>query len=282
MDNHDVINEFLEEARPGRPTTVELAHGLVAGHGAGPRESVVITLQKDIDEPVRAESPAPSHVFSSLTGFAEYLNAYGSDDLLVMVDPETGRMDGVLDETAEDGLTMVSFRPTPHPLLSPWSDLIDGQETIQIKEFCRFIAANKSVIRQPKASDLAMVFKQIRLSKNVTVHEGRGAESINGVIVEMKVQGGQMGQVPINLPETITIQCPLFADETEAMEIQVDLSLDVGSDDRVRVQMTSNDLTVKRLRSVRDLRDVLAGQIKSRAIVSLGRVQREPWKYLNR
>ncbi len=274
MDStHDVINEFIDKVSPGKPTTVELATKLTTGT-TGPREALTVTLRKPIEMPVRAESPARSHTFNSVQGFVEYLQRYGSgQDVLVLADPDTGAMTAVLNEKAMQGFETVRFMPKIDPLYKPWHEKLN--DVTKIKDFARFIQSHKTVIEGDKAQ-LCALFQQIRLSKNVTMQQGIGARSTNGVMVAMTLQG-QVKDVPMDLPESLTILCPMFVD-TQETAITMDLLVEVSHDD-VYIRMSSSDAEVQKVALIQQMLTEVKSELTA-ATISMGTVEHEEWDYV--
>ncbi len=270
---NDALNEFLEQATAGRASTIELATKLMTGTN-GPRETLVVTMKRPVETPIRMESPARAHVFNVPQGFAEYLQRYGSAHVVVLADPETGRMAAVLDEEADSGLEIIWFEPKLHPLYKPWHQLI-GTST-PIKEFAQFIQAHKDQVVGDRQI-MCQVFQQIRLSKAITVQQGTGAKSINGVVCEMSL-AGTVKNVPADLPELIVIQCPMFV-ETPELEIGLDLAVEVTSHDEIRVRVTSSDAEVQRIKCISDMLAKVQAALPE-ATVSLGTLSYKDWPYV--
>jgi hypothetical protein len=265
----DAINGFLEQTSGGAySNSVDVAKQVLGG-----KENVVVTFKKDVVVPIRMESPAKAHTFWSVDRFIEYLQKYASENLVLLADPMTGEMDAVLDERAAKGFEVVSFQPLYHPLFKPWADWI-GQEAGDIKRFAKFILAQRHVIVGPEPTQLAMALSQIRVSKKVEAAMGFGAESTNGVMVETKIKG-QVQNAVIDLPETITIECPIY---TESGPARMDVSLILEDDDGVTVQLISSDVEREKIAATQAMLNKVATTLD--AVVSLGRVEHNEWSYI--
>jgi hypothetical protein len=274
MDNieakQDALNGFLERCEEGRPTTIELARNLTDG-----KEHVNITLRQTTEKPVRMESPAKAHAFWSIEGFVAYLEKYAAaSNLVVLGDPNTGQIQAVLDERKGDGFEVVIFEPLMHPFWKPWQESLGKK--IEIREFAKFIVEQKHIIVNPDARQLAAIFKQVRLSKNVTIDNGIGDGAINGVVVESKI-AGQHPSMPLSLPEQIVIHCPMFM-EQEAMDITIDLILD-GTGNSVVVEPKSSDAEAKRIEAIEAMLHQVHETL-TEATATLGKVKHESWKYV--
>jgi hypothetical protein len=272
-EGKDLVNGHLEQVQPGVPTTVEIVKKLAE---AGKAEKIHVTLSRQIEEPQRAESPSRAHRFFSLGGFSAYLSKYGSQAMTVLADPDTGDMAAVLDEQTDDGYEVVTFSPRLHPLYAPWK--CSYGQTVQIKYLARFIIANRSVVVTPAPDRLANLFKQVQVSKRVTLNEGTGADAVNGVMCQTKIQGREANQLT-PLPETIRIECPMFVD-SEPQEIQIDLLLEVADDETVCATLVSADADVKRVLAIQNMLERLRRELSGLAIVSLGRLNYRDWNYL--
>lgn len=266
----DGINGFLEQVARTHNNTVEVAKRLL-----GDKEHVEVTFKQEVVQPIRAESPPRAHVFWSVHGFVEYLQKYATDDLVVLANPMDGTIEAVLNEAALTGFEVVSFEPLYHPLFKPWSDWIGG-EPRDIKAFGKFVLGQRHVIMDPDPRMLAMILSQIRVSKKVEAAVGFGAESTNGVMIETKIKG-QVQNTVVDLPETISIECPVFMDcEPARMEV----SLVVEDAGGVLVQLISSDVEREKVMATRRAMDKVSETLA--AVVSLGSVEHAQWSYVGR
>ena len=121
-----------------------------------------------------------------------------------------------------------------------------------------------------------MMLSQIRVSKKVEAATGFGAESTNGVMIETKIKG-QVQSTVVDLPETISIECPVFMDcEPARMEV----SLVVEDAGGVMVQLISSDVEREKVAATQRMLDKVAGTLA--AVVGLGKVEHGRWSYVGR
>jgi hypothetical protein len=268
----DLVNAHLETVRGGAPTTVELVKKLT---DAGKAEKINVTFTRQVNEPQRAESPARAHRFFALSGFGEYLNKYGGGAMVVLADADSGDIAAVLEEDTTYGFEVVTFSPRLHPLYAPWQRSYGV--SVRAKDLAQFLIANRCVVTSPSPDRLVALFKQVQVSKSIRMLEGTGKEAINGVMCATKIQGRE-DNVVTPLPETITIECPMFVD-SEPQKIQIDLLLEVHDDDHVYTTLVSADANVKRVQAIESMLDRLRATLPS-ATVSLGRLAYQDWNYL--
>jgi hypothetical protein len=267
----DAVNGFLEQLSRTHNNSVEVAKRVLDG-----KENMIVTFKQDVAVPLRMESPARAHKFWSVDGFIEYLEKYATEDLVVLANPMDGGMEAVLDERATKGFEVVSFEPLYHPLFKPWAGRI-GTRPGHIRDFAKFILEQRHVIASPDARQLAMTLSQIRVSKKVETAMGFGAQSTNGVMVETKIKG-QAQNVEVDLPETITIECPVYMDCRMArMDVSLILEDDEGG---VTVQLISSDVEREKIEATRAMLDKVTSTLG--AVVSLGRVDYSEWSYIGK
>lgn len=269
MAEKDLVNGFLDRVNSMQDRSVDVVKGIIEG-----KEHVTVTFQKNVMEPEREESPRRAHVFSVPDGFCAYLQKYGSDDIVVLANAETGVAQAVLDETSAVGFETITFEPKVHPLWAPWKGLIGSK--VRVKDFARFVAGQGHVITIPSPKMLLMTLAQVRLSKNVTIESGFGQKALNGIMVESVIKGNSVTN-PIELPDQIVVHCPMFYG-TEAVDIAVDLLVDACGDE-VLVNITSADAEVKRIEQIEGMLGKVADGLPN-ATVSLGMVHTVPWAYL--
>jgi len=238
----DVINEHLESAVERMPTTIEVVKKLAEGSKA---ERISVTLARQIEPRQRLESPARDHTFYSLEGFAQYLNGCASSNLVILADAETGRMTATLDEDQSEGFETITFEPRLHPLYAPWHQVY-GKPT-PIKELARFIMANRRTVAEPE--DLLHDLSQITVSRHVTINDGTGPHSLNGVMVETKIQKTERTELAVDLPDEIILEVPIFL-EGKPCSIDVDLMLEAQEDGTVYATLTSSDAEHKRILAI--------------------------------
>jgi hypothetical protein len=269
MEQYDAINEFLDRVDSRAARSVDVAKSLIEG-----KENVAVTFKKEIVRPVRAESPRRDHVFNVPEGFVAYLQKYGSPDVVVLADPQTGRARAVLNERAEGGMEVVRFDPMVHPFWVPWQEQMKVPQPV--KAFAKFVATQKHVIVSPEPKSLFVLLSQVRLAKNVTIEEGFGRKSVNGVMVESVVTGNP--KMSVDLPETIGVKCPMFWGQEE-MTIEVDVLVD-GSGDRVMISLSSADAEAKRIEQIEAMLGAMEADLPE-ATVTLGHLDYTDWRYVS-
>jgi hypothetical protein len=275
-ERQDAINEHLESAVERAPTTVEVIKKLTEG---GKAEKYTVTLVRQFEPPQRAETPARDHTFFSLNGLAEYLADSGTSNLLVLAEADSGEMTAVLDEDEPSGLEAIRFKPTLHPLYSPWAKAYN--KPMPIKEFARFVMANRRTVVEPDVESLLHSLTQITVSRKVTINDGVGPHTLNGVMVETKIQGNT-SEEPVDLPNNLVIEVPMFL-EGRTLSIDVDLMLETDEDGGVFATLLSSDAEHKRVLAIeamlKDLREKLTDKL-SEPVISLGKVHYADWKYV--
>lgn len=255
MAEKDLVNGFLDAVNSMQDRSVDVVKKII-----GVKDHVTVTFKKEIVEPKRAESPRRAHVFSVPDGFCAYLQRYGSGEILVLANAETGVAQAVLDETSTVGFETITFEPKVHPLWAPWKRLIYAE--VNVRKFAKFVAGQGHVIVSPSPKMLLMTLAQVRL--------------LNGIMVESVIKGNSVTN-PIELPDQIVVHCPMFYG-TEAVDIAIDLLVDTY-DDEVFVRLTSADAEVKRIEQIEGMLGKVADGLPN-ATVSLGMVHTVPWAYL--
>lgn len=229
--------------------------------------------------PMKAESPARSHVFHTAKSFADYLAKYGSDDTVVYADQTEEVIHAILDEKAGKGFELVTMQPQPHPLWTPWEQLIEGEESQEIKEFAGFINEHRRSIVNGR--NLALTLAQIKCAVEIEAQHGRGKTSLNGIMVKTKLMGVQNEQ-EVELPEEIVVEVPLYVG-TDKKAITLDLMIEGGTGGGVYARVTAGAAVEARVAAfdemVATIRKTLADQGKS-ATLTFGAPSHVDWKYL--
>ncbi|MBN1510567.1 MAG: DUF2303 family protein [Phycisphaerae bacterium] len=267
----DILNEHLEGAEPGVPTTIEVARKLLDDNK---RERVSVTLRRTIQTPIRAESPARAHRFASVEGFCQYLECYGSQDLVILANAETGEMAAVLDESRREGFEIVRFVPCMHPVYAPWQGIFGRPQAL--KEMARFVIAHRNVVRWPNVETLVGQLKQIQVSRQTTMHDGIGSEAVRGFTCVTRIQGKESNQVA-RLPERLGIECPLFV-SGGPLPIEIDVLYE-ADDDGVEVRMVSADADHQRVVAIELLVETVRQRLPQ-GVVSLGTLRYDDWQYV--
>jgi hypothetical protein len=267
-EQKDLINGFLDMASLVERRSVDVAQDLV-----GDKKDVKVTFQTKLTEPTRAESPRRCHVFNTVDGFADYLQRFGSHDIVILADPQTGYASACLDETATQGFEVVHFRPIVHPFWGPWLERLGEYD--DIRSFAEFVSCQRHVIVSPDPKALFMVLSQVRLCKRVTVESGIGAKSLNGIMVETEVSGNSV-KARVDLPDEIKLCTPIYWG-AEPSEIVVDMI--VRANDGVDVKLVSSDADRKRVEAIEGMMGSLVAKLPE-AVVTFGAVDHAPWKYI--
>jgi len=280
-DPHLTLDTILRRIEKGAETALDVAREAL-GEGPDAKEKVSIVLAnrklqpEDPRPPLRAESPPRAHVFNDVAGFVAYLEKFGTRGTVILADVAAQRIGAVLNETAGDGRELLSLAPVLHPLFAPWAAVID--DAIEIGKFALFLTKHRSAIVHGR--EIALLFSQVRIAKHITIHKGHGLKALNGVICQTEVQGAK-SDVPVELPESITLHVPIYAG-TEAQDIEVDLTL-LDSDESVAVALTSANLQEAATRTfeamLAAIRDCL-GKSDDPPALGLGRLGYGDWKYL--
>jgi len=216
------LGGFLRKVAEGKENALEIVKEVLEDG----KEKVTIALQNRVLQPEpplkpeRADSPKRAHEFHDVDGLISYLERYKTENTVVFGDANSGRISVVLDEEASLGFEVLYLSPALHPLFKPWASLI-AKGALDITEFAEFLLQNRRVIVEPNARELVLNFSQVRASIRTTVRKGRGTKAINGVMVESEIQGEGSSE-PIDLPETITIETPLYVN-TVPREMELDL-----------------------------------------------------------
>lgn len=229
--------------------------------------------------PPRQESSARQHVFFEAASFAAYLLRYGTAaDTTCYFDPQAEQAWAVLQERAHGGYEVLSFRPQVHPLWKPWSDLV-ARGRVTLEAFRDFVNQHRRAVRVPEGKALALMLAQIRAAVEVTIHDGRGRNALNGIVIRSNVQGTDTKEL-IDLPEEIVLEVPLYVGEP-VQRVEMDLVLDASSSGEVTVQIAAGGVQEARVfafdRMMGTVREALR-QIE--AVVAYGQPKHVAWAYL--
>ncbi|HPC97041.1 MAG TPA: hypothetical protein PLU87_19020 [Sedimentisphaerales bacterium] len=269
----DKINSFLQDVAETHNNTVEVAKRLLDG-----KENIVVTFQKPVQKPVRREPEARGHWFTELTGFIAYLKTYGDPHgLVVLANAHTGHMQAVLDELDTEGREIIDFAPMKHPLFAPWRNLLGTAKPIH--DIAKFILGNHSVVIDPDPKLLYLIFSQIKVNATVEAQQGAGKTKTNGLMVTQTIKG-KVNQEIVEIPETITIRCPLFVGDEGQQDITFDVCVDAKSpESQVCCTLTSPDVVIKTMVAVKAMFDKVKEALPN-ATVGYGTIQYHPWSYL--
>lgn len=272
-ESKDQINAYLEEFQPDSPRSIDVVKTLVDG-----KERIEVTFRQEFIEPTRAESPARCHRFFSLEAFITYLDSYAENPAgsLVLGDPHTGKIVAVLDEKATDGFEMITYEPVTYPLFVPWERQIGI--AMKIRDMADFIMANRGPVVKPEPMELPHLFNHVSISQNVELQTGVGARGINGVLVEYKAQGGKPEGRRVDLPEQLTLRCPIFID-SEPQQIVVDLRIQPAGEGAVKATLYCPALPEFKLKAVQGMLARIDEKVAA-ATVGLGEPRHTPWEYV--
>lgn len=251
----DVISEVDQEGKYVK----RLAFGSRKLQPEPPQEAAVATAK------------ARSHEFNDLDAFAEYLKREADGDgCVVLADVSRRQFLAVLDEHEPTDREIVSMAAVEHPLFTPWGQMLD--RAVPVLEFALFAMKNRRAVIEPEGRELALTFSQVKASKSITTQVGVGKKSINGMMVELEIAGEKKG-VPVELPEVIKVELPLFAG-TEPQVIEIDLLVTEGREGIV-VFATAADVEEQRILAFQQMVDRLKQE--TGMLVGLGRVQHREW-----
>lgn len=228
---------------------------------------------------IRLESPARQHFFYEAASFAAYLLRYGTKgDVVAYFDPSIEQAWAIMNERAEGGVETLTFKPQVHPLWAPWAELV-RRGRVPLQQFRDFVNMHRRAVHSPPGRALALMLAQIRAAIEVTIHDGRGRNALNGIVVKSNVQGVETKEV-IDIPEEISLEVPLYVGEP-AQKVDMDLVLDASPDGSVTVQIAAGGVQEARVfafdRMMTTVRESLR-QID--AVVAYGSPVHRPWNYL--
>jgi hypothetical protein len=270
----DMITKALSEASPKARSVVEMVQEILSDGG----KRIDVTFRRPVEIPTLAKTPRRSHVFESIHALCNYLEREAKVNAVALLDGSSGEACVVLDEGKADGVEQVYLKPVLHPLLTPWSAMVG--RVIGSQEFLRVVSDNRRTIQSPTAAELISMLRQLRIHSSKTVEVGEGSEAVNGVMVKTTIKG-VANETEVGLPQTLSVQCPLFID-AHAREISFDLFVleRKDEDDPIGIRVSSSDLAVQKLEEI----SLWSNQIKSAmpegAVVGFGKVQHREWEYV--
>lgn len=220
-----------------------------------------------------ARAKARAHQFHSAEEFAAYIKRESSveESAVVLGDVDSKMVVCVLSEDSPSDRESISFLAKQHPLFDEWEKLLARQEH-DVLDFAKFCQKNRRTIVKPDGRELAMLFSQVTMAKTITVNRGLGKKALNGFMVQTDIGGKKQDEV-VELPDSITIKCPLFIG-CEPIEIDIDLLVD-GSGDSVSVIATAPDLLAKRIEAFEQLIETIRDA--SGLLVGLGKIDHRNW-----
>jgi hypothetical protein len=192
--------------------------------------------------PERLESPPRAHIFYAVSGFIDYLRRYGSAATVVFADAAGANISAVLDETAEEGFEIVQLVPQYHPRWLPWARALD--RSMELDTFIDLLRNNRRAVVGGDTIDdpreLVLALSQISAATETTLHRGKGAKALNGLLIRTKIQG-QLHEEPIELPERLKLHTPVYVDEP-ARDIELDLVIEAANESTIVARFASADI----------------------------------------
>ena len=283
-EGKNVLSEFLREVKVGQENVLDVSRE-VLGEG---KDKITFAVQNRVLQPEpplppeRVESPPRQHVFHTAESAAAYLAAgYASEHTVALADAVAQRIGITLDERAIGGVEVCSVTPVLHPIFEPWAVLMK-QGPLDLREAVSFLQQHRREIIEPAGRELALDLGQIKASTEIEAHfgtPGKGRDAINGLMVTTRIKG-QDQTSPVDLPEFIIIECPLFVGSV-ARRIEIDLTMAATEAGAVVVMFTSTALTAAVMEEFNAMLDTLAAKLPEGGVAALGRVSYGAgWDYL--
>ncbi len=267
------VGDVLRRLVPGKETVFDVKE-MVDDDGAFQRVSIGIrNLEPIINQASVDRAKARNHVFHSVNAFTQYLMREGDESTLVLADVAASKITAVLSEDSEIDREQIHFLAMLHPLFIRWKALLG--RAIPVLEFALFVMKFRSAVLQPKGRELALLFTQIKASKNVTKRVGIGNKSLNGVTVELQI-GSEKNSVEVDLPETIRIATPIYLD-TDSIEIDLDI-LVTEQNDQLVVFLTAPAIEELMYKTFQSMVDTIGE--KTEFCVGLGQVSQRAWELI--
>jgi hypothetical protein len=266
------IEKLLNTISGNEITAINIAEKLDAQGRRG------ITFSKEQVAPLRMESPPKNHLFTEAESFCGYLTGLDVKDVVLFVDIDNIQARAVLNDKAQYGFEVITFRPAAHPMFKMLSPLIGT--TTHVTEFAELLLRNRKAfeIGEDNGRSLALAMQQITVSEKIEKKIGTGRDCINGVMCHTKVSAGQEGlPSPIEIPEVIRFKLPLYIN-TDPVEFDVDFTVIVKHGE-VYIQTDSAMLELKQY-EVFEAMIAPAGQIDGIHAV-YGRPAWGEWNYIN-
>lgn len=231
------------------------------------------TLQPEaVVEKAVARAKARDHVFNDIEAFGNYLSRETAEETaVVLADVNSRTITAVLDEATNTDRETITLKALEHPLFTPWGRLLNCP--IPVIDFSLFVMKHRRSVVEPDGRELAMVFQQVKMSKAIQIYKGVGKRSLNGVIVDIEIAGEKKG-VPVELPEMIAIEVPLFVG-TGKQRIELDVLVTDEKGDNVVVYLTAADVEQQRIVAFEEMVTRLKEQ--TGLLVGLGEIKHRDW-----
>lgn len=273
------VEDLIKQLQPEVSTSIRLVKEFDENIGQIAR-LVVEQRRLNPEEPrppVRSESKPIAHLFYDVSSFIAYLSKYGGSNTVVFANPDNGSMQAVMDEKAKSGFEIITCKPMLHPLWRPWEELVSNDKSVSLDEFVSFLLQHRRVVKNGR--ELALELGQITATTTVELHRGRGKSAVNGLIVKTKIQGQEATNL-VELPDSITLECPIFVN-TKVQVITIDLTIDVvESGQRVVVALSSGDLAAAKVSAIESMFAAMTALTEKGMTVSLGAPVYGQWEYL--
>jgi hypothetical protein len=273
------IERLIRKLDDGRETVFDMMDEIIQdddGEQVGVRKIMIGSRQLQpeqpqyMPEPPLARALARSHTFHDVHTFASYLEQNGDESTLVLADVKRRCVTAVLSENDQEDRELVTLVAVEHPLWTPWGELLDRD--IPVLEFALHCMRQRRAIVEPDARELALTFSQVKMSKAITVQSGTGAKSLNGVMVQVEIQGQKKDQL-VELPESIVVNLPLFVG-TEPQQITIDLLVTARGTDVV-VNAVAADVEAQRIAAFEQFVGIIREKVD--VTVGLGVVGQRAW-----
>lgn len=278
-DDDNTITTLIREANPGQETVFDLLDqgGESVRTIEVRRRDLAPELPQVVAEPNHKENPARRHSFHDVDAFCDYLKAEPKlTDVLILADVDARTLTAVLNETScETDREKLTLQAIEHPLFTPWKQLLKG--CTEVIDFSLFCMRNRRAIVEPNGRDVALVFQQVKMSKQVEVNAGVGTKAINGVMCQVSIAGEVKNEL-MELPETIAIEVPLFLG-TSPQRIEIDLTI-TGQSGGVFVFATASDVEAQQVAAFEEMVEKIKSADIPGATVGLGCVQHRDWDRL--
>lgn len=266
------VSELLRKVTEGNETILDV-------NAQGGLKVSQRKLQPEVpeymDEPPIARANARDHVFHDVDAFCEYLKVEGSkDSTLVLADAKSRTVTAILDENSETDREIIRLNAIEHPLFTPWGGMLD--RACPVLDFAMHCMKHRRAVIEPDGKELALTFSQLKMSKSISIATGVGKKSLNGVMTEVNI-GGEVRGYAVELPESITIECPLFIG-TAPQRIDIDLLVtDQGTS--IVVVAVAPDVEAQRIAAFEQFVSTIREQ--TGYLVGLGTVQHRKWNVNN-
>lgn len=257
----------------GHETLLELADQIEGQPG----KRVVIENRKP--KPVERElarTGPRAHKFQSAQSLITYAKRFVTlDQASVFADLHSNLITmAVEEERGQGGPEILTLQPTLHPSWRAWKNMTGFWVTLP--KLVEFLRTQRGVVVEPDGRALLGELSQITAATEVELHRGTGRQAVNGILVKTTIQG-KNGEIPVDLPEEIVIQCPLFYGQASE---QVALSLDLKTSkegDEVLARLSPTDSELAELRSFERMVNEIDVALEPTTVV-MGFQQRGYWK----